>query len=69
MAFIYLPGAISSTYTKYRRDKEFHADNQNIPTPLKKKARTPSQAEMFNQPTERISDKQRLRIQSDEIGK
>lgn len=35
----------------------------------KKKSPTPNQAEMFSQPTERISDRQRLRIQSDETGK
>lgn len=37
--------------------------------PRPKKASTSSQAEMFNQPTERISDRQRLGMQSDEIGR
>lgn len=36
---------------------------------MPKKAPTPNQAETFNQPTERISDRQGLRMQSDEIGK
>lgn len=74
MAFIYLPRAVSSTYTRGRRREEgFHADNQNTHTqthkmqPPKKKYQT--QKQHTDSLQKALVIVKRLRSQSAETGK
>lgn len=71
MAFIYLPGAVSSTYTRGRRREEgFHADNQNTHThKMQPKKKYQTQKQHTDSLQKALVIVKRLRSQSAETGK